>query len=368
MAPPPTKWRKDDDDDDETPQSVIEDLDDIYTSSATYAYELPPLTTAPPSSTGSLDPGTMYGPPNPTGKPLLSKRPPHPPPIAVSSEPPSFSDSPYSSSKVTPWPDNGSFSPISTLSSPVSQAGASSSSTPIQGYDGGRPAWVAQHDKHNSTPMYAAAAVIPVVLLAIVGAGIFVCLRRRKRQKQGALNQRPPHQMTKRSTSVHQYMAPTQVIVPQYAPQGSQLPPTSTPSQLQPVILGPIPSGSNGAYLTGIDTSDMVSIASNNLRPAEQYAETNSLSEPPPPYRPNSVAPPSFYSTSRQSSVRSSDPPPTTSRTHLIERSPFDDAQDVDNVSEMSGPTSRRNDDTWSAVSDLSYQHDPFSDRRRYDL
>jgi hypothetical protein len=47
-----------------------------------------------------------------------------------------------------------------------------------------------------------------------------------------------------------------------------------------------------------------------------------------------------------------------TSRTQLIERSPFDDPED-DEVSDISGPTLGRETDAMSDVSELSYQIDP---------
>ncbi|KAF2828181.1 hypothetical protein CC86DRAFT_369306 [Ophiobolus disseminans] len=142
--------------------------------------------------------------------------------------------------------------------------------------------------------------------------------------------------------------------------------PPPNPSAPPPVILGPIPSGANGAYFTGIDTSDVVSMTSaSNLRhgPANHLSDNDSLAEPPPPYRPRSVAPPSFTNSSRHSSFRASVAPPTTSRTRLIERSPFEDPEDDDVVSELSGPTARLSEDAMSAVSDISYQNDPVVNR-----
>jgi hypothetical protein len=50
------------------------------------------------------------------------------------------------------------------------------------------------------------------------------------------------------------------------------------------------------------------------------------------------------------------------SRTHLIGRSPFDDPDEEDRVSDLSGPTlgSDGHGDDMSVVSDLSYQRDGF--------
>ncbi|KAF1844228.1 uncharacterized protein K460DRAFT_357847 [Cucurbitaria berberidis CBS 394.84] len=227
----------------------------------------------------------------------------------------------------------------------------------------GRPGWPwAKKDTDNS-PMYAAAAIVPILVLAIIGGVAFYCLRKRRRQRERATVTRMTAQEMKMQPRVtaHAYNAPPlPTVSPHYAGSASQPPPTSDPSAPPPVILGPISSGANGAYLTGIDTSDVISVTSNNLRPADPFADNSSLAEPPPPYRPRSIAPPSFVSASRQSSFRTVDAPPTTSQTHLIERSPFEDAQDDDVMSELSGPTpGRGDDDAISVVSDLSYQQDP---------
>lgn len=283
----------------------------------------------------------------------------------------------------TPWPGRPSPTPASawTFSTVTKQTPdlenwntATSSGTPtlVASYERSSPSatasgaygnrgpgpWTKNHA--NNGPMYAVAAIIPVVVLAIIGCIFFVCLRKRKRARRHAAEAKAASQEMKMRTqhTAQPYMAP-RASLPQYHAVVSQMPPTSTPSQMQPVILGPISSSSNGAYLTGLDTSDVVSVTSDNLRPVDPFADNSSLAEPPPPYRPRSVAPPSFVSTSRQSSVRTSAPPPTTSRTHLIERSPFDDPQDDEAVSELSGPTVGRGEDTLSIVSDLSYQRDP---------
>jgi hypothetical protein len=210
--------------------------------------------------------------------------------------------------------------------------------------------------------MYAAAAIVPIVVLAIIGVFAFVCLRKRKRRhaEADAARSVPEEMKMKPQPTVQPYMAPQQpaiAISREYNVTASHLPPTSTSGHVQPIILGPIGSGSNGTYLTGMDTSDMVSVTSNTLRPVDPFADNSSLKEPPPPYRPHSIAPPSFTSNSRQSSLRAS-APSATSQTHLMERSPFDDPDD-DAVSELTAPTRGREDDAMSAVSDISYQRDP---------
>ncbi|KAH9870112.1 hypothetical protein J1614_007034 [Plenodomus biglobosus] len=222
-------------------------------------------------------------------------------------------------------------------------------------FGGPRPGqpWPPEH--RNNAPLYAAASIIPIIVLAIIGAVLWICLRRRKRRREENDKVATQEMKEEPKPTVLSYVAPP--VTAQRHSLPNQLPPTSTPSQLQPVILGPILSSSNGAYMTGMDTSDVVSITSNNIRPADPFADGCSLMEPPPPYRPSSVAPPSFVSTSRQSSLRTPNDPSSTSQTHLIERSPFEDPDD--DVSEISGPTHGRGNDSTSTVSDVSYQYEP---------
>lgn len=223
----------------------------------------------------------------------------------------------------------------------------------------------------NKTPMYAAAGAVPAVVI-IVGFFVFFCLRKRRRQRQtAAVNGNTEEMKMQRKPAERPYIAsitppspPPQAALPQYLPStpSSSHPPTASSSQ--PVILGPIPSGNNGAYLTGMDTSDLVSMRSGGVSrqgtvvDRDPFADGRSLEEAPPPYRPSSLPPASLASTSRNSSIRMAAPPQMTSRTQLIERSPFDDPED-DEVSDISGPTLGRGTDVMSDVSELSYQIDP---------
>lgn len=238
----------------------------------------------------------------------------------------------------------------------VSTKGVSSTASPTNGYGGAYPDghWPRKH-----TAVYAAASIVPIIVLAIVGGILFCCLRKRRRQRQAVVAaQMAVQEMKMRpQPTVQPYLAPTTAILPQYTATPDHPPTSTSPSEPPPVILGPIPSGANGAYLTGIDTSDVVSVTSND-RQVDPFSDSN-LAEPPPPYRPRSAAPPSFVSASRQSSFRAPGPLPATSQTLLIERSPFEDSPDNDTVSDLSGPTIRREEDAMSVVSDLSYQHDP---------
>jgi hypothetical protein len=219
----------------------------------------------------------------------------------------------------------------------------------------------AQSDSKHHVPK-AVVAMVPIALLAIIGALIFFCMRKRRKQKQIAAAQAQVQEMKARSPTVHAYVSSP---LPPARPLSRSTPSTglspTSPTAPQPVILGPI-SDSNNNYFTGIDTSDIMSVRSNGRTGlGNPFADNNSINEePPPPYYPSSVA-----SLSRDTSLRVSQPPPPAwSQTELIaaggqpQRSPFDDPIDDDAVSDVSGPTSRQERDDLSAVSDLSYQQD----------
>lgn len=257
---------------------------------------------------------------------------------------------------ATPGPERES---ATLLESPTLIANSPSppplSTTTIN--DEGHPSDGPWTQKHRSqTPIYAAVSIIPIVILVMVGAIFCIALRRRKqRRKEKDASQTQEIEQAKHTALT--YLAPP-IRGPSPALSGQHAPSSSTTSQLRPIILGPILSSSNGAYMTGMDTSDLVSIRSHHLRAADPYADANSILEPPPPpYRPSSTGPPSFVSASRESSIRVEAQPPTTSRTHLIDRALFNDP--FDNISELSAPSARHGDDAMSIVSEISYQHDP---------
>lgn len=216
-------------------------------------------------------------------------------------------------------------------------------------------------DSHNGG-IYAAAAVTPIVVLAIIALVVFLCLRKRKRQRMrvaggtGAQEMKSSH--NSQSATIQPYLASPLIPLPPPIVHRRDSYPRPA-NQTQPIILGPIPSSNNGAYLTGMDTSDVVSVTSaSHFRPeqSDPFSDNNSLSEPPPPYRPRSVGPPSFISHSRHSSVRSN-APPASSRTLSMQRSPFDDPVEDDAISELSSED-ERGGEAVSVVSDLSYQFD----------
>jgi hypothetical protein len=246
---------------------------------------------------------------------------------------------------------------------------SSNASTSADGYNW-HSGWHGTKEKTNSAGLIAAAAITPIVALAAIGGFIFFYMRKRKRQQRAAIiaTQHKVDEMKMQFSSTSQLtMAPPPTASQRYhASHHQHLPPLNLAAP-HPVILGPIPSGTNGAYFTGIDTSDVISMASaNHLRPPNQFSDNDSLTEPPPPYRPRSTAPPSLTNTSRHSSFRASAVAPTTSQTHLIERSPFEDSGEDDTISDISGPTAGNDDDSMSAVSDLSYQQDPVVNRSSF--
>lgn len=282
---------------------------------------------------------------------------PHPTPIPSSTQSPSTETAPpYTSHSALP-DDSGASSTRTSL--PSNELPPSSTAT------GGYSGYSSGHDqqKHsNNGPIYAAAVIVPIAVLAIIGAAIFFCMRKRKKQRQIAATQAQMQEMKSRSQpSAQPYLAPPMpppTHQPSYTAPPLHPPPASPTAQ--PVILGPISAGSNGNYFTGIDTSDVVSVRNERTGLGDPFADGSSLNEePPPPYRPRSIAP-----LSRDTSLRAP-PPAVTSQTNLISRqeqplrSPFEDPQDDDTVSEVSGPALQRDRDDMSVVSDLSYQQDP---------
>jgi hypothetical protein len=329
-----------------------------------------PLTYYTSTMTVASTPTEDFGPPQKTDHhPPFTGPPPYRYTNDVSYPPDSWvsSTSTWSTlSKPTPPPEGPETTP-STSSSYVSDTNDDPSPTSV-GYGNQRPDW--KKERMNSGGMYAAMAIIPIVLLAMVGAIIFLCMRKRKRQRAVLANVKSKDEEMKMHSQsppvTHAYMASPSHASPQYTATDNHLPLPPDAAHLHPIIIGPISSGTNGSYFTGIDTSDVISMtSSNNIRPGppNPFTDNDSLAEPPPPYRPRSAAPPSLTNSSRQSSFRASMAPPATSRTHLIERSPFEDPFDDDMVSEFSGQTAGRIDDTMSAVSDLSYQQDPVVNR-----
>jgi hypothetical protein len=333
---------------------------------APMAYSTLTISVTPTSNDDDYPPNKTYrpkGPPAFNGPPSWISGAQSPPSSWVSSA------STWSTfSKATPFPEALGTTPVMT--SPYVHDTSDAPSSTWAGYGNQHPGWHGGKERVNSGGLYAAAAIIPVVVLVMVGAIVFVCMRKRKRQRADqavAQTKDEEMKMHDRSPPVsHAYMASPPGASPQYTTTDNHLPLSPDPAHLQPIILGPISSGNNGAYFTGIDTSDVISMTStNNMTPGppNPFSDNDSLAEPPPPYRPRSAAPPSLTNSSRQSSVRASIVLPATSRTHLIERSPFEDPFDDDAISDISSPTAEHRDDAMSAVSDVSYQNDPVCNR-----
>lgn len=202
----------------------------------------------------------------------------------------------------------------------------------------------------NNAGVYAAAGVVPVVVIAIVGFIVFFCLRKRRRQqRQLAATQSQAQEMKLQHPAVYAHMAPAVPVsrAPSYTSHATMA--SSDAANLPPVILGPISAGSNSNYMTGIDTSEVMSTRGERTGLGDPFADGSSLhEEPPPPYRARSLG--SAERWRRQSSMRNSNP--------------FEDLREEDDgVSVMSSSGLSRNRDDLSAVSDLSYQRDDGVDR-----
>jgi len=185
----------------------------------------------------------------------------------------------------------------------------------------------------------------PIIGFAIIVGLLFLCFRSRRRQRGTVAAQTNAQEMTTQpQRSVQPYIAPQLETSTHFTTSPAYSSPSSNPVSPPPVILGPILTGADSSYLTGIDTSEDAPISLGD-RPTDPFADNQSITEPPPPYRPRSVALPSFAA-ARQG--------------HLVERSPFDDPpNDADAVSEISEPAGGREEDALSDVSDLSHQQEP---------
>lgn len=237
-----------------------------------------------------------------------------------------------------------------------------SPTTMFPSIEGGSTANNETKEHSNKGPMYAAAGAVPVLVIAIIGFVVFFCVRKRRKQKQQAATQsHVVPEMKFQQPTVYACRAPAIPVsrAPSYTSHAHDMRrPTSPP----PVILGPISAGSNGNYMTGIDTSDVMSTRN------DPFAGGSSLhDEPPPPYKPRSLA-------SRDSSLRIPRSSMSVSSQHSRHSSqrqnfrslqnPFEDPREDDSVSNLSGPTLHRNSDSMSVVSEFSYHQDPQVGRR----
>ncbi|ORY09803.1 hypothetical protein BCR34DRAFT_589012 [Clohesyomyces aquaticus] len=233
----------------------------------------------------------------------------------------------------------------------------------------------------NHTIMYAMGGIVPVVMLAFLGLALFFYLRKRKQKKAIAQQNTRIQEMKSRNSAAYILPIsqqrgggappPLQTTQPHYAVPSNPTP-LRSPTAPAPVILGPIAPVSNGAYYTGIDTSDVVSMTGpthththDRTGLGNPFLDGDDQEEPPPPYRPTSLPP-----ISRDTSLRV---PATHSQTNLMASDdPFADppnvsGRDDDAVSVLSGPLPERGErtgeDNMSVVSDLSYQNDPVVQR-----
>jgi hypothetical protein len=212
-----------------------------------------------------------------------------------------------------------------------------------------------------------ATVVFVFVLVLLV---IFLCRRNRKKNR-AAVAAASSRQMTTTDNVPNvvdgcAYIKSTTALVrPALSSPATSSPSIPQPTQLPPVVLS---TTLDHSYLTGIDTGDHLSLADSQT--------ANSLGEePPPPYRPRSIAPISreqsvHLAPSRGYSVRMADgmlpnyrpgnPIPATEESLA---NPFDDPDGEVSDLEDGGPCQDNTpcDDHLSLVSDLSYQQEPTS-------
>jgi hypothetical protein len=134
-----------------------------------------------------------------------------------------------------------------------------------------------------------------MLMLCLGGILLFLFLRKRKRQRRQQNITQVPSEQTKMQDSSRPLFAPGYTPAPVLSGLGGpsvSLPAVANPTASQPVILGPIVPDAAGAYNTGIDTSDMVSLHDHHIEIENPFADpVYHTDEPPPPYRPRSVAP-----------------------------------------------------------------------------
>jgi hypothetical protein len=305
-----------------------------------------------------------------------------------------FSWSSYDRAEATNLPQSSSSQPAQTSASPTgstsggvysetntpglytpgSTTAAGSSNT--NGAYGGGYGQYPQGDNHDGMPHYlmAASVIIPLIILGFIIAAIVTIVKHKRKQRRLRAAAAPEMKDLNRSRPQVEsaYIRPPSSEPPSSATTAApapSLPPTNRESQ--PVILS---STMDGAYFTGIDTADHISLA--DVRSQTSQDPFDHGDEPPPPYRPRSV-PPISRETSVRTAYRNSVSRNPSQRTYRNDplvsnglmgpmrmsqdvRSPFDDP-DEDAISEISTirevPT--RQGDQLSVVSDLSYQEEP---------
>lgn len=253
-------------------------------------------------------------------------------------------------------------------------------------------------DKHHGNPPPIGALVIVPIALIIAAIVAFVWWRKRRAAKQngGVIREKRMRSTEEGLTQgLPTYNESTGGLLMMTPSSATPLTGTRTNNSLapaasrtnrasQPVILA---TNMGGAYFTGLDTSDAVSMASGapNSDTTRRSIDVTSITsdEPPPPYRPRSVPP-----ISREASLRNpgqnlsvntalaplsegnfsrnvrddddDDATPTAETTPM--RNPFDDPED-DRVSAMSTPVQsprwrRGDDDARSMISEFSFEHE----------
>ena len=248
-------------------------------------------------------------------------------------------------------------STVATVVSPSSTESAQAAATSSAESDSPGPAEQKQSSNSGVAPAtIAAAVVVPLIILSLTGFALIWLLRRRRRQLRTGGSAAVPAEMKMRrseSTALRYSMPPREP------------PPALTVAGGTPLMVSSLAPTETRAYYTGIDTSDQVSMHS-HAAPSHNVS-LDGEHDPPPPYRPRSVAgpPPISRDASVRTNARASVVPATAS-TGLMARTeeqqdPFADPADDDTVSEISEHDHHNDthDDRLSVVSDMSYQDEP---------
>lgn len=212
------------------------------------------------------------------------------------------SQNPYSTTSM------GSSKPFGFASSTTSSMPSNEAQSMTPGPDPDEP--------HHHPPIGIMVA-IPLVILGILIAGFFAWRRKRQQRRERAgisqeMKMRSPDEgLPRYSAAIPPPPAPLlspartgpTTTTSSLTPQSTSMAPSTTGATAasdpnHPVILN---NNMGGAYFTGIDTSDALSITSGaqNSRMSLDARSMISSDDPPPPYRPRSVPP-----ISRETSLR----------------------------------------------------------------
>jgi hypothetical protein len=243
-------------------------------------------------------------------------------------------------------------------------------STSMPDHSGGGPMGPPQHHNMSTGILVAIGLVGTSVFIVLLVSLCCYLLRKARKTKRvagnaemGDVGNRPmvtsnnllPLRNSLPLKNAQAYMKPPSGPSPSTSTSSSASPITPiSNTQAPPIILSTTVGHS---YLTGIDTSDHISLADN------RSTQSQDMDEPPPPYRPRSIAP-----ISRECSVhiangmlpnyrQGASIPATEESIH----NPFEDPEDggISDLEDDAEAHHLPEHDHLSVVSDLSYQQEP---------